>query len=101
MIKIIAVFLIGLFEQLLYTKYLIAVDKRRTIASTIYMTIYMSLYLFIVAYAMKDSETFLILIAYALACGVGNYVAMKAEEKKITEQKLWRRFIKLINRRIF
>jgi uncharacterized protein YebE (UPF0316 family) len=82
MFKIIAIFIVGLMEQLLYTKYLIAVDKRQTIASTIYMIVYMALYLIIVAYAMKDSNTVALLISYALACGLGNYIAMRIEVKK-------------------
>jgi len=82
MIKVIGVFIIGLIEQLLYTKYLISVDKRQTLASTIYMIVYMSLYLFIVAYAIKDTNTIPLLIAYAVACGIGNYIAMLLEEKK-------------------
>jgi len=82
MIKIIAVFFIGLLEQLLYTKYLISVDKRQTVASTIYMVIYINLYLFIVAYAIKDTNTIVLLISYALACGAGNYLAMYWETKR-------------------
>ena len=86
MLKVLAVFIIGLIEQLLYTKYLISVDKRQTIMSTIYMIVYMSLYLFIVAYALKDSETIPLLIAYALACGAGNYIIMKWETRRKNEK---------------
>jgi uncharacterized protein YebE (UPF0316 family) len=87
MFKILAIFLIGLVEQLLYTKYLISVDKRQSLISTVYMIIYMSLYLVIVAYAMKDSNTIPLLIAYALACGLGNFIAMKQEIKKENNEK--------------
>lgn len=82
MIKVILVFIIGLLEQLLYTKYIISVDKRQTIASTVYMITYMSIYLFIIDYAIKDSNTVPLLVAYALACGAGNYIAMKWEVRK-------------------
>jgi uncharacterized protein YebE (UPF0316 family) len=82
MLKVLMVFTIGLIEQLLYTKYLIAVDKRQTIMSTVYMVVYMSLYLFIVAFALKDANTIPLLVAYALACGAGNYIIMKWENRK-------------------
>jgi uncharacterized protein YebE (UPF0316 family) len=82
MFKILIVFIIGLIEQVLYTAYLLAVDKRKTILSSILMLIYMILYLGIVAYALKDNNTVTLLIAYALACGCGNYITMKYEEKR-------------------
>jgi len=81
MLKILMVFGVGFLEQLLYTKYLISVDKRQTIMSTLYMVIYMSLYLFIVSYAIKDDNTIPLLVAYALACGAGNFVIMKWENR--------------------
>lgn len=86
MLKVLLVFTVGLIEQLLYTKYLIAVDKRQTIMSTIYMIVYMSLYLFIVAFALKDANTIPLLVAYALACGLGNFMILKWETRKKNEK---------------
>lgn len=80
--KIFIVFIIGFIEQLLYTAYLLSVNKRQVKASTILMVAYMAIYLFIISYAIKDTNTILLLISYALACGSGNYVIMKWENRK-------------------
>jgi uncharacterized protein YebE (UPF0316 family) len=85
MLKILLVFIVGLIEQVLYTMYLISVDKRQTNLSSILMFAYMCLYLFVIAYALKDSEAVTLLIAYAASCGLGNYLVMlweKYKEKK-------------------
>ncbi len=82
MIKILLVFIIGFLEQLLYTSYLLSVTKKQVIPSTILMVVYMSIYLFIISYAIKDGDTTPLLVAYALSCGVGNWVIMEWEHKK-------------------
>lgn len=88
MIKIFIIFIIGLAEQALYTFYLLSVAKKQKWLSSILMILYMTLYLFIVAFAMKDSETISLLIAYALACGLGNFIVMQWEtRKKINENR--------------
>lgn len=100
MIKLLIIFFVGLLEQILYTGYLLAVDRRKLYLSSILMFVYMTLYLFIVAYAMKDSETILILLSYATACGIGNYIVIRADiknRKKINQKNLYIRFIKWIN----
>lgn len=86
MLKILIIFLVGFIEQLLYTAYLLSVTKRQVIASTFLMFTYMLIYLFIIAFAMKDSETVPILVAYALSCGVGNYVIMLWEKYNTRKQ---------------
>jgi len=82
MLKILLVFIVGFLEQCLYTMYLISVTKRQVILSSIFMFIYMSLYLFIVAYALKDSNTVILLISYATACCFGNFITMTVENKR-------------------
>lgn len=82
MIKILIVFLIGFIEQLLYTAYLLSVNKRQVNASTFLMVAYMAIYLFIISYAIKDTNTIPLLIAYALSCGVGNWCIMLWENRK-------------------
>jgi len=93
MIKIILVFIIGFFEQLLYTAYLLSVNKKQVKASTILMVAYMAIYLFIIAFAIKDDSTISLLVAYALACGVGNYVIMKWENRKKTKKRAMKNFL--------
>jgi len=82
MVKILIVFILGLIEQILYTAYLISVDKRQVYKSSFLMLIYMSLYLIIVAWAIKDANTIILLTTYALACGLGNLVTMKWETRR-------------------
>jgi len=90
MIKIILVFVVGFIEQLMFTAYLLSVNKKQVNKSTILMITYMSVYLFIISYAIKDSNTIPLLISYALSCGAGNYAIMaweKHKEYKIKRQK--------------
>jgi uncharacterized protein YebE (UPF0316 family) len=82
MIKILIIFILGLIEQIGYTFYLLAVDKRQVKLSSIVMFFYMLFYLGIIAYAIKDSNTLSLLITYALACSLGNYIVMKFEVRK-------------------
>ena len=82
MIKLIVIFLVGLLEQIGYTWYLLAVDKRQVMSSSIIMFVYMLFYLGIIAFALKDSETIPILITYAASCAIGNYIVMRLEVRK-------------------
>ena len=77
MIKnIIIVFIVGLIEQLLYTLYIISVGKYLIVASSILMFSYMILYLLIISKVVKEKDGIILLITYALACGIGNFIAM-------------------------
>lgn len=80
LIKLIGIFFIGIFEQILYTSYLISVDKRQLYLSTIYMFVYMCLYLGIVAYAISQ-QNMLMLGIYALSCAIGNYFTILWDKK--------------------
>lgn len=82
MLKVLMVFIVGFIEQLLYTAYLLSVNKKQVNASSILMITYMSIYLFIITYAIKDANTIPLLVAYALACGTGNWAIMKWENRK-------------------
>jgi len=86
-LKIVLIFVVGFFEQLLYTAYLLSVTKRQVKASTILMLVYMTIYLIIIYYVMKDTGSLALILSYALSCGVGNYVIMKWEKRnKIAER---------------
>jgi hypothetical protein len=80
-IKLLIIFVIGLLEQILYTSYLISVDKRQLYLSTIYMFVYMILYLAIVAYSVAQQNWFM-LGTYALSCAVGNFFTILWENRK-------------------
>jgi uncharacterized protein YebE (UPF0316 family) len=82
MIKLITVFVLGIIETYLYTWYLILVEKRNINASSLVMFIYMLFYLGIIAWAIKDSNTIIMLITYAGSCGIGNYIKLLQEQRK-------------------
>lgn len=92
MLKVLAIFFIGLLEQALYTAYLLSVNKRQVKASSILMFVYMIFYLGIIAYAIKDDNTLVLLLAYAAASGVGNYIMMKIDSMR-TKQDAVRDYI--------
>jgi len=79
--KYFLVFFVGILETALYTAFLLALEKRQQLLAPILMTIYMSIYLSLVAFAIKDSSTFLLLFVYAVACGLGVAVRMRFEKK--------------------
>lgn len=103
MLKVIIVFIIGFIEQLLYTAYLLSVNKKQVNASSILMVSYMVIYLFIITYAIKDANTVPLLIAYALACGSGNWVIMKWESRKkpLLKKKSINRIVKIKNEKTY
>lgn len=75
--KALAIFGAGLVEQILYTLYLLAVNRYMILPSTVLMFTYMVIYLVIINYAIKDEKNSLpLLIVYAASSGVGNYIAM-------------------------
>jgi len=81
-IKFVIVFILGLLEQIGYTFYLLAVDKRQVVASSIIMFVYFSFYLFIIMFALNDVHTVGLLLTYALSAAIGNYVVMRYEVGK-------------------
>lgn len=91
MLRLIIIFVIGFFEQLLYTAYLLSVTKRQVLASTLLMLIYMTIYLFIIYYVMKDASSLWLIISYALSCGVGNWCIMMWERKNALKERHQRR----------
>ena len=76
MYKIILVFIVGFIEQLLYTLYIISVGKNLIAISSILMFSYMILYLTIISKIVKEKEGVILLVTYALSCGIGNWIAM-------------------------
>jgi uncharacterized protein YebE (UPF0316 family) len=80
MIKYLIIFLAGILETAIYTGFLIALEKRNFIAPLL-MTIYMIIYLSIISTAIKDINTFWMIIVYTISCGTGVLIRMKLEQK--------------------
>lgn len=66
----------GLLEQFGYTLYLIAVNKYMALASSMLMFSYMIVYLWIVRKTSTEKEGWKLILVYALACGLGNWIAI-------------------------
>lgn len=88
MIKYLLIFIIGIIETYIYAGYLIAVNKCQARQSSILYFINMTLHVGVIAWAIKDVNTILMIIIYNLSCAIGNYLRIKKEKKinKILEK---------------
>jgi uncharacterized protein YebE (UPF0316 family) len=74
--KLPVIFSVGLIESLGFTLYLIAVNKYLIFTSSLLMFFYMAVYLWLIDKIAKDKDSIGMLLVYAFACGLGNYIAM-------------------------
>jgi ABC-type Fe3+ transport system permease subunit len=82
MIKFIIILIIGTFETYVYTKWNLRANKNRPINSSIMMMMYMAVYLWILDLIFKDINSKIMMISYVIACGIGNYLAVRHENRK-------------------
>lgn len=82
MIKAIIVFIAGVIETFIYTAWCLSANRKELNKSSILMFVYMAIYLGIISFAIKDSDTLLLIFVYALSCGVGNYLEILWEKRK-------------------
>lgn len=82
MYKILLVFILGTIETFLYTAWCISANKKEIYKSSILMFIYMTIYLGIISFAIKDTNTILLILTYAVSCGLGNYLELLWELKR-------------------
>jgi uncharacterized protein YebE (UPF0316 family) len=87
MIKILIILIAGIIETYCYTWYLISVENRQLYISSILNTLFMILYLGIIAWAIKDTNTWLMIIIYSIACGIGNFLKLLQEKKNEKKKK--------------
>ena len=80
--KILIIFIAGVIETYLFTGWTIAANKSKAILSSILMLTYMITYLLILDAAFKDTNSKLMIITYAIACAVGNYIRVKKEKNE-------------------
>lgn len=95
MVKLILIFVVGIIETFLYTLHLVAVNRRNALMAGILMTIYIFVYLTIVAYAIKNENTLIVLLVYSCACGIGTFIGTKpVNSKKGIIYQIWQQFKK-------
>ena len=81
MIKFIIILIVGTLETWFFVKWNLRANKQRAINSSMMMMLYMSIYLLILDTIFKDINSKFLIVAYVLACGLGNYFAVKNEKK--------------------
>jgi uncharacterized protein YebE (UPF0316 family) len=81
MLKYFIIFAAGVVETYIYTATLIAATRMKYIGSSILMFLYMMVYLFILDTAFKDSNSKLMILVYAVSCGVGNFIRVYQDYK--------------------
>jgi uncharacterized protein YebE (UPF0316 family) len=81
LIKFLLILIIGTAETWCFTKWSLRANKQRAINSSVMMMLYMTIYLKILDSIFKDTNTNILIIAYVLACGIGNFIAVKNEKK--------------------
>jgi len=86
--KVLIIFIAGIIETYLFAGWTIAANKSKPILSSGLMLTYMVIYLFILDTAFKDVNSKLLIITYAIACAVGNFIRVK-REKHENHKKLY------------
>jgi uncharacterized protein YebE (UPF0316 family) len=81
MLKLLLIFIFGTIETYLFAGWSLSANKKQAYLSSILMFVYMCVYLMILEVAFKDSNSKLIIMDYALACALGNYIRVKQEKK--------------------
>lgn len=82
LLKIIIIFILGVIETFCFTAWTIAANQKKAILSSILMTSYLIMYLKIIDMALKDAQTFAMIVCYAISCGIGNYIRVYLEKRK-------------------
>ena len=85
--KFLIIFLCGLVETWLYAWYLLSINKHKAIRSSLVLIIQMAVYLAIIAYVIKDMNTFRLIGIYCLGCGLGNFLKVKCDNVQIIIRK--------------
>lgn len=79
--KFIIIFIVGIIETVIYSSFLIALEKRNLLLAPILMTLYLFIYLTVITTAIKDTDTLVMLGVYAFSCGVGVFLRILLEKK--------------------
>lgn len=78
--KLLFIFVFGTIETYLYTGWALTANQKKKWVSSILMFSYMVIYLIILDAAFKDSNSYLMIIDYSLACALGNFIRVSHEK---------------------
>lgn len=82
LVKFVLIFIVGTIETYLYTGWALTATQKKVWVSSILMFSYMMIYLKIIDWAIKDVNTTLMILSYALSCGLGNFIRVRQESLK-------------------
>jgi uncharacterized protein YebE (UPF0316 family) len=81
-IKLFIIFVAGIVETYMFTGWSLAANKKQVYLSSFLMLIYMIVYLMILDAAFKDNNSKLMIVTYAISCGIGNFIRVSYEKRK-------------------
>lgn len=84
---LILIFLFGAIETFIYAWYLLEINKRKAISSSLVLFFQMFLYLIVIDRIIKSANTFYLIGVYCVGCCIGNYLKVKLEGVKIVVRK--------------
>lgn len=87
LIKILGIFIFGTIETYIYTGWNLSANKQQKYLSSLLMFIYMMMYLLILDIAFKDKNSIIMILDYASACALGNFLRINHEKKSKENQK--------------
>ncbi len=80
--KALIIFVFGIIETFLFTWWNLSANKKQVYLSSILMSSYMIMYLMILDTAFKDVNSKIMILCYAIGCGIGNYIRVNKENNK-------------------
>jgi uncharacterized protein YebE (UPF0316 family) len=86
-LKYILIFLIGIIENVIGTNWILQATKHKAGLSSIMLFLEVVVSLSIVAWAIKGDDTFAIIAVYAVSCGIGNFISIKLDNRKKTNER--------------
>ena len=87
MTKFFIILVVGTLETYFFTKWSLRANQLKAIVSSLMMIVYMTIYLLILDSIFKDTNSKMLIVSYVLACGIGNYIAVKNEKKPKKKNK--------------
>jgi len=90
--QLLIVLVAGLVETALYTAYLIKLGNKEKVQSSFLMALYIFVYLWLLTYVLKEPNNIILIGTYAIACALGNYIAMKIDDEYRKARKWWKKY---------
>lgn len=93
--KYLLLIIVGIIENYIYTLRLLTTAQGLIIKSSTILVVHTIIYLSVVAWAIKDTNTLIMIIIYAFGCGIGNGLALFWEKRKKLNEKTYKKLFKV------